>query len=452
MALQKKLNNSEVNITDMYALKLSFLWRAFKKEHICLWTLCIYFFFEYVRPQSLYPVLDILPWAQVFLLLTLVTMFSDKTVRWTRNVETTWLILFTLVLVLSAVLAFRPAASISYWEVFGGWFLVYFLLINVVNTEKRLLLFLLAYCLFSLKMSQHGAVGWASRGFSFASYGLIGAPGWFRNSGEYAVQMLIYGSLSIALVIGLKDYWGATKKWFFYLAAATGYMAVMGSSSRGAQIALAAMGIWMLLKQRNGFKSIVIIAAIGTLLFYILPEEQIQRFTEIGEDRNSLQRLAYWEFALTDVIPKHPILGIGYHNWGAYIWHVHPNGMGPMQFNQESHNIFIQATSELGYIGLFMFLMLILFAFINNARTRKIAQALNNKFLFSLSYGLDAGLIGFLVAGMFVTILYYPFFWIQIAMIVATNSVANRLSERQHERPSVPEISEASGRENSHVI
>ncbi|MDA3870158.1 MAG: hypothetical protein PF589_09505, partial [Gammaproteobacteria bacterium] len=47
-----------------------------------------------------------------------------------------------------------------------------------------------------------------------------------------------------------------------------------------------------------------------------------------------------------------------------------------------------------------------------------------NKLLFNLTYALDAGLIGYLVAGSFVTVLYYPFFWIQIAMIVMLNNVA----------------------------
>ena len=52
-----------------------------------------------------------------------------------------------------------------------------------------------------------------------------------------------------------------------------------------------------------------------------------------------------------------------------------------------------------------------------------MARELNNKLFFNLSLGLDAGLIGYLVAGTFVSVFYYPFFWIQIAMIVMLNSV-----------------------------
>ena len=106
-----------------------------------------------------------------------------------------------------------------------------------------------------------------------------------------------------------------------------------------------------------------------------------------------------------------------------------PEGMGPYQMVEESHNIYIQAAAELGMTGLFVFILLIVFAFVNNARTRTMSKSIDKPLLFNLSYGLDAGLIGFLVAGNFVTVLYYPFFWIQITMIVMVNSVAKRLYE-----------------------
>jgi len=432
MKLPKRLKkNQTVDITDLYAFRLGALWRAFKVEHLSLWMLCLYFLFEYVRPLSIYPALDILPAGQLVLLATLVAAFMDKSVRMVKNIESNLFIFFSVILFLSALLAFKPSVSLDNWEVFFGWFLIYFLVTGIVNTEKRLLFFLLAYCLFNYKMSQHGAIVWARRGFSFADYGINGAPGWFNNSGEYAIQMVIFGSLAISMVIGLKSYWGRYKKWFFYAAAGTAYMAVMGASSRGSQLALAAIGIWMLLKQRNGLKGLIIIGVLGSALFVLLPDEQMDRFNNMGEDKESLQRLAYWQYGLTEVIPQHPVLGVGYNNWLVYSLYARPEGIGPLMSNQESHNIFIQAASELGITGFIVFILLIIFAFKNNKRTREMAKKIDNKFLFSLSYGLDAGLIGYLVAGSFVTVLYYPFFWVQIAMIVAVNSVTKGLVEEQ---------------------
>ncbi|MDH5764692.1 MAG: O-antigen ligase family protein [Gammaproteobacteria bacterium] len=419
-----------VDIKDLYALKVGALWSALRAEHLSLWMLCMYFFFEYVRPQSIYPELDILPWAQLFLIASILAAFSDRSVHWVGNGQNKLMILFAMIIIMSGLFAFKRSASLDYWSVFAGWLIVYFLVISIVNTETRLILFLLAYCLFSLKMAQHGAVSWAMRGFSFASYGLVGAPGWFSNSGEYAIQMIIYGSLSVSMVVALKQYWGPVKKWLLYLAAAMGYMSVMGASSRGSQIGLAVIGIWMLLKMKNGFKGLIVIIILATALYYLLPDEQMERFAEMGDDKNSLQRLAYWQYAIHEIIPKYPVLGIGYHNWIYYLAFKVPEGMGPLQKVQESHNIYIQATSELGFIGLFGFLWLIVYAFINNARTRRCAKELKNTLIYYLTFGLDAGLIGYLVAGSFVTVLYYPFFWIQVAMIVMLNNIANTMLVR----------------------
>ena len=418
--------NKTVDMAELYAMKPGRLWAALKQEPLSLWMLCVYFFFEYVRPQNLYPALDVLPWGQLAMLGALLTAVMDPTSRSTSNVLNRYMVAFALIIILSGITAFRPALSLDYWTVFGTWFIIYFVSTSVVNTEKRLLLFLLAYCLFNLKMSQHGAIEWAMRGFSFASFGLIGSPGWFKNSGEFAIQMLIFGPLALSIVIALHSYWGKYKKLFLFGLAITGYMAVLGASSRGAQLGMLAVGLWFLLKQRNGFKGLLAMIVIGFLLYHFLPDEQLQRFREMGEDENSLQRLTYWKYALDEVIPDNLVLGLGYHNWLAYLNYVVPEGMGPMEINQESHNIFIQATSELGLIGLTGFLLMILYAFISNARTRKMAEKLDNRLLFYLAHGLDAGLVGYLVAGSFVTVLYYPFFWIQVTMIAMLNNVTRK--------------------------
>ena len=162
------------------------------------------------------------------------------------------------------------------------------------------------------------------------------------------------------------------------------------------------------------------------ILYHFIPDEQMLRFKEMGDDKDSLQRLAYWEYGLFSVIPEYPILGVGYHNWLSYLYYSVPEGLGPSKNIQEPHNIYIQVSSELGITGLIVFLFMILFAFINNARTRFLAKIFENKLEFNLSYAFDAGLIGYLVAGTFVTVLYYPFFWIQIAMIVMLNNVTNK--------------------------
>lgn len=248
--------------------------------------------------------------------------------------------------------------------------------------------------------------------------------------------MLVFTSLSAAFVVALRDRWGRYKKWFFYFMPFTGAMSVIGSSSRGAQLALLVLGAWILLKVRVGFKALVVVVVIFVVLFQFLPEEQKQRFHNMGEDKTSQQRLFYWEQGIK-FMNDHPLLGVGYENWIEYYIYALPEAAAEGLISV-SHNIFVQAGSELGYSGLICFIFMILFVFILNTRARKQAKKLNKDFLYFITYGLDAGLIGYLVAGFFVTVLYYPFFWVQLSMTVALSSIVSKLwpAERKADRQS----------------
>ncbi len=420
----KSARKKPIVIEDLYALSIKALWKTFNSDHISFRLLLVYFFFEYVRPQSLYPVIDIIPWTKLILIMLLFTVFLDKSIHWRSNALNKQFIIFCLIVIASGFNAFSPTVSWEERTVLLNWFLLYFLVINIVNTEKRLLLFVLAYLLFNFKMAQHGTLSFAARGFAFTSWGLIGSPGWFRNSGEFAIQMLIFGSLVVSVVISLKDYWGKYKKWFMYFAASTGFICVIGASSRGAQVGLAAIMLMFVLKLKGGFKGLILLAIFSYALYQVIPDEQLQRFSNMGQDNTSLQRFAYWEVGMS-IIDEFPILGIGYFNWMKYVGYLYPDGVGVYGIVQLPHNIYIQVAAEQGYLGLISFVIMVFTAFYLNIKTRRTTEHLENKFLYNLTYGLDAGLVGYLVAGTFVTVFYYPYFWVQISMIVALYSVAH---------------------------
>ena len=427
MKLKKKSKEAEVSLEDLYTVKVMSIWRAVRQEHISFWAITAYFFFDYVRPQNIYPAIDIIPWGQLSLLVAIFASLSDRSIKWVDCKQNNILISFFIIVLLSGLFAFKPLVS---WEAkteIINWVLLYFLVINIVNTEKRFFIFLLGYMLFSFKMSQHGFTVWAKRGFSFTEWGLIGAGGYFENSGEYAIQMLIFGCMSAAFVLALKEKWGRYKKWFFYLMPFTAFMVVLGASSRGSQLALLVIGLLMMIRVKAGLKIFLTMIALMALAYFLLPEEQLQRFTEMGSDKNSLNRFAYWAYGW-EVIKDHPIFGVGYNNWLSYAYYAVPEGISYGRI-QLPHNIYIEVAAESGILGLIAFLLLVFFAFSINGSTRKMASQFENKFYYNLTYGFSMGLVGYLVAGTFVTVLYYPFFWVQIALIVALHNIAKIKSE-----------------------
>ena len=62
-------------MNDLYSIKLKAILAYLKTEDSLFWLINIYLFLEYIRPQALYPSIDVLPFAQIFLILTLLNYF-----------------------------------------------------------------------------------------------------------------------------------------------------------------------------------------------------------------------------------------------------------------------------------------------------------------------------------------------------------------------------------------
>jgi putative inorganic carbon (hco3(-)) transporter len=55
-------------VEDFYIFKVGAMWRYFKKEHFSFWMICGYMVAEFVRPQAMFPSLQVIPWAQLLLM------------------------------------------------------------------------------------------------------------------------------------------------------------------------------------------------------------------------------------------------------------------------------------------------------------------------------------------------------------------------------------------------
>ena len=67
------------HLDNLKALSVPGTWRYLITQSASFWLVCIYLFFEYVRPQSVWPVIDVLPWSQTLLLLCAVTLLMETT-------------------------------------------------------------------------------------------------------------------------------------------------------------------------------------------------------------------------------------------------------------------------------------------------------------------------------------------------------------------------------------
>jgi putative inorganic carbon (HCO3(-)) transporter len=410
-------------------------WKAFRREPWSFWLLCVYLLVEYLRPQMVYPALDVVPWGQLTLGACLVSILLNGWQSRKLVLMDLLIAAFFFWVLLSSVLALRPDVSFGAWQVFAGWFILYYLIPLVVTTPRRTLLFFLFFLLVNLKMSQHGARTWVLRGFAFADWGATGSPGWFQNSGEFAMEMAGVVGISWCLLFALRRHIG---KWKFRLGVlilpGTAAASVMASSSRGGQLALVGVVIALLIFHKVRFRNLAIVGAIMAVGWILVPAEQKVRFQEMGEDPSSESRLTYWR-AATEVAVAHPLTGIGYNNWPAYWASVLGGGR-----IERIHNSTLQAAAETGFPGAALFLGMVLLTFRLNAQTRRRAKRMPlwGDAFWGMAAGLDAGMVGFILAGQFMSVLYYPIFWVSFGLTTAvseTSRKAVRATARQPHHP-----------------
>jgi O-antigen ligase len=289
-----------------------------------------------------------------------------------------------------------------------------------IRSRNEFLLLLLAFGLWNIKMTQHGVRSWASIGFGFRAVGVGGAPGWFQNSGEFGIQMCVFAPIAGYFAYGA---WPVLNKWsrrLLLVVIASALMSMIATSSRGAIVGIAAVSAWVIWRTPHRVKALVSLSVAAALIWLAIPAESKERFREIGDDRTSTKRLTYWTHGV-EIASQHPLLGIGYRNWLPYYRaHYNPEGQLP-------HNFMVEAAAELGYLGALVVVWIMVASFRETANVRRRTAASGqtpDRLLWALAYGLDGALIGFAVSGFFVTVLYYPFLWMNTAMVMALARVS----------------------------
>lgn len=405
--------------SPLYALRVGELWAFIKRQPKSFLLVCAYLFMEYVRPQEIWTSIAGPPYSKFIIGFAVVAFVLEGRPVRIRAPEL-MLGVFTAIILASSVGAVSPSASFDNISVYLSWIVAYVLIANTADTEERFLVFTLSFILYCAKMAQHGVRSWAADGFVFRNWGINGAPGWFSNSGEFGLQMCIFLPIVIYFSRSLGRHWPRWKRYVFWIMSGAAVISIVGSSSRGALVGLAVVALWMLLKSRYKFRALIGSAVLAASVYWLLPQKQLERLQNMGGDETSVSRTTLWTHG-QEMLDQHPTLGIGYFNWSSYSRVHYGSELLP-------HNIFVQAGAELGYIGLVGFIALIGLTLVVNYRTRQMTKHLpdGERFMFDMAHGLDAALFAFLSCGFFVTVLFYPFFWINLAMSVALYNAATQ--------------------------
>ena len=182
-------------------------------------------------------------------------------------------------------------------------------------------------------------------------YRVWGPGGFIGGNNELALALIVVIPLMRYLQLE------STRLWVrhgFSVAMLLTAAAALGSQSRGALLAIAAMTIFLWLKSPKKLVSGVIMLVVGVALIAFMPDQWSNRMETINtyeEDSSAMGRINAWWVAYN--VATHMITGAGFDMYTADIFALYaPN---PTDIHA-AHSIYFQVLGEHGFIGLFLFM------------------------------------------------------------------------------------------------
>ena len=353
----------------------------------------------------------------------------DANFKW-RITGTGFLLLaFLFVYLIGAINSFSMIKSLSIWAIYAAFIFSFFMIINLIRDRKQLKHLLVTFVFSGLLVCLYGIAQYV--------FGWDTQQAWMDEEMFSDIKMRIYSTLENPNVLGeyillvlpaaIGLMWTSKKMWQkITYAGISGIMlvALIMTFSRGCWVGLMAAAAVFITFAAGKLWGLALIAL--PVIPAILPESIINRFTSIGDmkDSSTSYRVYIWMGTLA-MIKDFWLCGIGMGEEAfksVYPFYSYNGIVAP-----HSHNLFLQILVESGAVGIILFVGIMIF-FFKRMMTGYQAGGGKGKVLPTMMTALAAGVCGFLVQGMFDNCFYnyrvMLIFWQVIAMAVAAVYVA----------------------------
>ena len=234
--------------------------------------------------------------------------------------------------------------------------------------------------------------------------GRVWGPGGFiEGNNELAVALI--------MVIPLMNYLRmvATRSWIrlglLTLMLLT-TVAALGSQSRGALLAVSAMGLFMWFRSERKIAAGILIGITAVGLLAFMPSSWDQRMDTIGtyeQDTSAMGRIDAWKMTIN-------LAGRNFFGGGFEIYRPDIYAMfAPDSIHlQGAHSIYFSVLGEHGYVGLLLFLTIWVLAFRTAGQIRQEAKKRGETLWLHYLAGMcQVSMVGYLVGGAFLALAYF---------------------------------------------
>jgi len=314
----------------------------------------------------------------------------------------------------------------SRWEILLKIVMFYFFAIAIMHKKKHIDFLIWVLVLSIGVLAAKEGVKFIVSGGSHRFGGIKGVVG---DNNFFAVMILVVLSLNLYLVtqidnkkIKLGLFWGII---FIVLGLISTY-------SRAGFIGLLILALFFLKSSKRKFTWLILFIGIIFSAKTILPDEWFSRMDTVehaNDDGSFMHRVVVWKMC-TVIAIKNPLFGEGFKaNEYLPLWHEYYEYYHILDFIETpepnynetiraAHSMYFQVLAEHGFVGLFLFLLIMSSAYIKIGFIKSRAKSNNmDDWVFNLLDKIRLAIIVYCVTGATVATAYFDFFFAVLAMI-----------------------------------
>lgn len=366
--------------------------------------LLFFIFLIIIRPQDFVAGLTGIPivFATMAVLLTVWALFhrNKKIVKLPQD---KFVLLFFFSIIISAISTNWISYIIDNFIETIKVFFIYCFIVTIIDSYRKfvvatwtLMLFLFVIgCIGILQYYGHDVTG---VGMTFAAdKGIyqIRYIGLFDNPNDLAYSVVIILPFSLGLILHKSKF--LIKIIAIILFSVSIYCIILTGSRGGLLALVSCLSFWFLFWIKSAFLKKVSLILLAVIIFIAF----LKMTTAYRDDESSMGRVEAWNAGM-NMFLAHPLIGVGKGQFIEY-------------HNKDSHNSYVRAGAELGFIGLYAFLGMLYYTIISILSIPVKDNPLASFRLYRSGY---LGLIGaYLVASIFSTRTYDIVILVCIAMV-----------------------------------
>lgn len=378
------------------------------------------------------------PFAMLIGITTIASLFISRKkldIFWSPAIG--WLLLLNVWFLISTIFSLQP--SVSWGQLDKVLKIQLFIFITLwVMTDKKKINSLIWVIVVSIGF--YGVKGGVFTLNTGGAHHVLGPAGSFIGGNT---------EIGLALVMILPLVWylfvHAEHKWIrlgLIVALLLISIAILGTQSRGAFLAIAAIAFFLWLKSRKKLVPFMVIVCMIPFVFMFMPQEWHDRMGTIKdyeEDGSAMGRINAWTFAIK-LASARPLTGGGFESFHEANYEYFAPGLidrsGRIHY-PDVHSIYFEMLGEQGFVGLGIFLILGLIAWRTASRIMKLTrQSIELKWAFDLAAMIQVSLVGYAVGGAFLGLAYFDLPYHFLAIVILTLRIVQQSLSLSHQQSS----------------